>query len=64
MAHQVGKESRAQVAGFVWEPHTRRCRDRQEFIWVFMQVVLTSSMGGHKSKTQGTGKLRIKVASH
>lgn len=26
MAHQVGKESRAQAPGFVWEPYARRCR--------------------------------------
>ena len=26
MAHQVGKESRDQAAGFVWEPHARRCK--------------------------------------
>lgn len=26
MAHQVGKESRAQALGFVWEPYARRCR--------------------------------------
>ena len=61
MAHQVGKESRAQAPGFVWEPYARRCRG---LAGILMQVVLKSSMAGHKSKIQGTGKLRIKAARH